>query len=102
MYAFIKHSGKQFKVIEGCTISLDQIQVEPGISFDVTDIPIIVRGESEVLINPQATVVLEVISHYRSKKMLVLKQRPKKGYRRTKSQRHLYTKVLVKQISLSA
>ncbi len=98
MFAFIKHSGKQFKVSEGCTIFVDKISAEKGEVIDINEVTLIVQENSSIQVNPKAKVVCEVLDQKRSKKVLVLKQRPKKGYRRKKGHRQDYTKLLIKQI----
>lgn len=98
MFAFIKHSGKQFQVAEGTIISVDKIEAEKGSEITISEIPLLVKDDNSVQVNPTAKVVCEVLAQYRGKKVLVFKQRPKKGYRRKKGHRQDYTRLLVKSI----
>ena len=101
MFAYIKHSGKQFKVAEGAVILVDKIEAEVGTQLKVSDIALLVKDDSSVQVQPKGNVILEVVSHYKAKKILVLKQRPKKGYRRKKGHRQQFTKLTVKKIELA-
>ncbi|MFN5538704.1 MAG: 50S ribosomal protein L21 [Candidatus Melainabacteria bacterium] len=100
MFAYIKHSGKQFKVTEGLTIIVDKLEAEEGSQLTISDIPLAVKDDNSILVNPKGEVVLEVASQFKGKKVLILKQRPKKGYRRKQGHRQDYTKLIVKKISV--
>jgi large subunit ribosomal protein L21 len=98
MRAFIKHSGKQFQVTEGSIITVDKIDEQKGNTVTISEVPLIVNDDNSIKINPSVKVVCEVLAQYKGKKVLVLKQRPKKGYRRKKGHRQDYTRLLVKSI----
>jgi large subunit ribosomal protein L21 len=100
MFAFIKHSGKQFKVSEGSVITVDKMEAQKGTQITVQEVPLLVADDNSVTVNPKASVVLEVLAEFRTKKVLVLKQRPKKGYRRKKGHRQTMTRLIVKSISV--
>lgn len=100
MYAYIKHSGKQFRVEEGATITVDLVDAEPGASLSITDVPLLVKEDNSVDVNPKVTVECEVKEHFKAKKITVLKFRPKKCYRRKKGHKQQHTKLLVKKISV--
>lgn len=101
MFAYIKHSGKQFKVAEGSTILVDKLTAETGSELNISDIALAVKDDASVLVNPKGNVTFTVVSHSRAKKIVVFKQRPKKGYRRKKGHRQDYTKLTVKKIEIA-
>ncbi|MDJ0626099.1 MAG: 50S ribosomal protein L21 [Candidatus Caenarcaniphilales bacterium] len=100
MFAYVKHSGKQFKVAEGAIITVDKIAVDAGSEVTISDIPLLVKDDNSVVSSPKGSVVCEVIKHGRSKKVLVLKQRPKKGYKRKKGHRQEFTQLKVQSIEI--
>jgi len=100
MYAYIKHSGKQFKVEEGAVITVDLTDAEPGSNIEITDIPLLVKDDGSVEINPKGKIECEVQEHFKDKKITVLKFRAKKCYRRKKGHRQQYTKLIIKKINV--
>ena len=49
---------------------------------------------------PSAKVTAEVLGDKKAKKVLVFKQRPRKGYRRLRGHRQPYTEVRIKNIEI--
>ncbi len=101
MFAFIKHSGKQFKINEGSIITVDKLPQEKGAEISIEDICLVIGEDNSVSVSPKGKVICEIIAQTRSKKILIFKQRPKKGYRRKKGHRQDLTKLLVKKIELA-
>lgn len=100
MFAFIKQGGKQYKVSEGSTILVDKITVEKGAEFVIDNIALFVSKDNALSLNPKGSVTCEVLGEVRSKKVVIFKQRPKKGYRRKRGHRQTLTKLLVKKIAV--
>ncbi len=100
MFAFIKHSGKQFKVSEGDCIIVDKVDAEAGSQFEINDICLLVNDDNSIVVNPKTTIVAEVKEHFKGDKILVLKFRKKKCYRRKKGHRQPYTKLVIKKINI--
>ena len=101
MFAFIKHSGKQFKVTEGSIITVDKVAASEGEELAIENICLLIKDEGVLEVNPKGKVICKVLQHTRSKKVLVFKQRPKKGYRRKKSHRRQEVKLLVKKLEIA-
>jgi large subunit ribosomal protein L21 len=102
MYAFIKHSGKQFRVSEGEYILVDRLgDLQAGATVSIEDIVLSVDDKGATSISPSGKVLCEVVSHERSRKKLIFKHRRKKGYRRQKSTRAHSTRLQVKKIELA-
>lgn len=100
MYAYIKHSGRQFKVSEGDRILVDKINLEEGKTLEISgkDVLMTVDPQSNINLEPSTKVVCKLLRTFKGKKIYVLKQKPKKGYRRKKGYRHLFSELLVEKI----
>ena len=101
MYAVIKSGGKQHKVQEGDLINVELLVQEPGENIDITDVLMVVDGETVKVGTPVvegASVSAEVVDQFRSKKLVVFKMKRRKGYRRKKGHRQSLTKVKITDI----
>lgn len=99
MFAFVKHSGKQFKVHEGAVITVDKTDAQIGSEIEIKDIKLIVNDNNEISTTPSGSVVCEVVEHFKGDKVVILKFRKKKCYKRKKGHRQEYTKLRVKKIA---
>ena len=101
MYAVIETGGKQVRVIEGQTIYVERLDVEPETTFTFDKV-LMVGGESVKLGNPYVdgvTVDATVEKQGKQKKITVFKYKPKKKYRRKMGHRQPYTKLTVTKIN---
>jgi len=100
MYAYIKHSGRQFRVAEGDRILVDKVVLEEGKSFEISgkDVLMTVDQESGANFEPTAKVTCKLLKTFKGKKIYVLKQKSKKGYRRKKGYRHIFSELLIEKI----
>ena len=98
MFAFIKHSGKQLKISKGDLITVDRLADDAGSEISITDVLMTLGDDQSVSINPKLKVLCEVVEHFKGDKILVVKHRPKKCYKRKKGHRQQYTKLKVKDI----
>jgi len=101
-HAIIETGGKQYRVAEGDVIFVEKLPLEASdkVTFDSV---LAVLGETNTFGDPTvagATVTGSVIKNGRSKKIIVYKMRPKKGYRKKQGHRQPYTKVQIDSISL--
>lgn len=101
MYAIIETGGKQYKVSEGDVIFVEKLALDEGaeVSFD----KVLAVGEDGSLtfgapLVSGAVVSGKVIKNGKSKKIIVFKMKPKKGYRRKHGHRQPYTKVQIESI----
>ena len=98
MYAVIETGGKQYKVSEGDVIYVEKLEAaeNDSISFDKV---LAVREEGALNFGAPyvdcAKVSGKVIKNGKSKKVIVFKYKPKKGYRRKQGHRQPYTKVQI-------
>lgn len=100
MYAVILTGGKQYKVAVGEEIFVEKLAGEAGeaITFDnvlaVADDAGIKAGA-----DLKATVSAEIVNQGKNKKVVVLKYKAKKGYRRKNGHRQPYTRVRITAIN---
>jgi len=102
MYAIIETGGKQYRVQEGDVVFVEKLAADPEseVTFDKV---LAVSKEGQVSFgNPLvegASVVAKVLGHGKSRKIIVFKYKPKKGYRRKQGHRQPYTKVQISKIN---
>lgn len=103
MYAIIETGGKQYKVSPGETVAVEKLAAETGGDV-VFDKVLAVIGESgDVVGNPYiqgGSVKAEVVAVGKAPKVLVFKQKPRKGHRKLRGHRQPFTMVKIKEINL--
>ncbi len=102
MYAIIETGGKQYRVSEGDILKVEKIDEKEGVTFD--RVLVVSDGKKAIFGNPYvstAKVTADVLETGKAKKILVFKQKPRKGFRRLKGHRQLYTTVRIKNIEVS-
>lgn len=101
MYAVIETGGKQYKVQQGDVVFIEKLDVEEGgtVTFD----KVMVLGGDDVKIGAPyvdgASVTATVAKQGKSKKVIVYKYKPKKGYHKKQGHRQPYTKVEITAIN---
>jgi len=100
MYAVIKTGGKQYKVAVGDEIFVEKLEGEAGdaITFDEV---LAVGGDDGINVgaDAKAKVSGEIVKQGKNKKVVVLKYKAKKGYRRKNGHRQPYTRVRITGIA---
>ncbi|MFH1541014.1 MAG: 50S ribosomal protein L21 [Elusimicrobiota bacterium] len=96
MYAIIEASGKQYKVEEGETIKVDLLdkKIDDMVEFN----SIFTSGKDKEITTVPVKVTGKIIGFTKSKKIIVFKKRPKKGYKKTIGHRQNYTEVEIIKI----
>lgn len=105
MYAIIEAGGKQIKVEEGRYVDLELIEEEIDKKIVFKEVIMLVNGKKSKIGQPyveNASVEGKIISHGKDKKVIVFKQRPKKGYRRKQGHRQCFTRVMINKIRTTA
>jgi len=101
MEAIIETGGKQYKVEPGMKIKVEKIPGSPGEEVKFEKV-LMVNKNGETFVGAPilsgALVTAEIIHQDRSKKIIVYKRRPKKGYKRTIGHRQYFTEVKIKEI----
>lgn len=103
MYAIIETGGKQYRVTPGDVLSLEKLDGNIGqtVTFDKV---LLVGGKSDaqVLVGTpyvaQATLLAEIVEQAKGEKILTIKYRRRKGYRRMMGHRQMLTRVLVTKL----
>ncbi len=103
-YAIIETGGKQIKVEAGRFYDIELLSTEPDEKVTI-DAVLLVQHEGEVSIGQPrvagATVEGTVIRHFRGRKVLVYKMKPKKKTRKKRGHRQETTRLLINSINLN-
>ena len=101
MYAVIKTGGKQYRVVAGEKLKVEQIPADIGQEI-VLDQVLMLGGESVVVGAPLvagAKVLATVISHGRGEKVRIFKMRRRKHYQKHQGHRQNYTEIQISAIN---
>jgi len=102
MYAVIKTGGKQYRVVAGEKIKVEQIPAEVGAEITLDQILMIGEGESVKVGAPLvvgATITARVIAHGCHPKVKIFKMRRRKHYQKHQGHRQNYTELEIGSIS---
>ncbi len=105
MYAIVETGGKQYPVEEGRYIDLELLDAKQDSKVTFDKIVMLVNGKKSKVGQPYVTgasVEGTVVKHDKAKKIIVFKQRPKKGYRKKQGHRQQFTRVMITKIRTSA
>ena len=105
MYAIVETGGKQYQVEEGRYLDVELLDGEKDSKVVFDKIVMIVNGKKSKVGQPYvsgASAEGKIVLHGRSNKIIVYKQRPKKGYRKKQGHRQGYTRVMISKIRTSA
>ena len=101
MYAVVETGGKQYRVAAGDKLEVELLTTQPGhtVSFDKV---LLINDNGKVTVgNPTittASVVADVLEHFRGPKVIAFKMKRRKGYHRTVGHRQELSKVQIKEI----
>lgn len=101
MYAVVESGGKQYKVFPGGTIAIERLPGEVGALVELTNVLLISDDGGVKVGRPTLTgakVVAEIVAQERGPKVVVLKFKRRKNYRRKQGHRQALTKVRIKEI----
>jgi large subunit ribosomal protein L21 len=101
MYAIIRSGDKQFRAEPGMTLRVPSIGAEVGDSITFDEVLVASTDDGVKFGAPTVdgvSVVAEVVSHGRGKKITVFKWKRRKNYRRKKGHRQGFTEVRVSEI----
>jgi large subunit ribosomal protein L21 len=102
MYAVIATGGKQYRVATGDVITVEKIASEPGSEVQFDRVLMVGEGEQVTVGTPYVNggkVSGKVLAQERGDKILVVKFRRRKHYRKQMGHRQHYTKVEITGIS---
>lgn len=105
MYAIVETGGKQYQVEEGRYVDVELLDEEKDSKIVFDKVVMLVNGKKSKVGQPyvkNASIEGVVMAHDKSKKVIVYKQRPKKGYRRKYGHRQGFTRVMISKIRTTA
>lgn len=105
MYAIVETGGKQYQVEEGRYLDVELLNAEQDAKVVFDKVVMVVNGKKSKVGQPYvsgASVEGSVMKHDKAKKIIVFKQRPKKGYRKKQGHRQEFTRVMISKIRTSA
>ena len=101
MYAVIQTGGKQVRVSPGEEVKLEKLPGEVGDPIAFDKVMLVSDGESVKIGKPyleNTSVVGRLTRHGKSRKVLVVKFKRRKGYRRKKGHRQPFSMVKIEDI----
>ena len=102
-HAIFETGGKQYRVKEGDVIFIEKLDADAEDKVKFGNVLAVLGDDSSNVGAPYvdgAAVEASVVKNGKSKKIIVYKMRPKKGYRRKQGHRQPYTKVQIDKISV--
>src|SRR6476620_549892 len=102
MYAIIRAGGRQMRVTPGGFATVDGTAGEPGAEVTLGQVLLVEKDGGDIVAGApfvaNAKVVAVVEGETRGPKIRVFKKKRRKGMRRTKGHRAVYTRVKIKEI----
>ena len=102
-FVIIEQGGKQYRASEGDTIEVDRLPNEVGDVVTLESVLLSVDKKKVKIGTPVikgASVKAKVLDHFKGRKILVLKYRPRQRYRVKSGHRQQYTRLLIESIEL--
>ena len=103
MYAVIQTGGKQYRVAEGQVISVEKLPGDKGAEVAFTSVLLVTR-DGEVIAAPDrlksARVSGQVLAQGRGRKVMIVKFKRRKNYRRNRGHRQSATTVRITKIEV--
>ena len=105
MFAIVETGGKQYQVEEGRYLDVELLEGEANAKVVFDKVVMIVNGKKSKVGQPYvagASAEGTIVKHDKAKKVIVYKQRPKKGYRKKQGHRQGFTRVMISNMRTSA
>ena len=102
MYAVIKTGGKQYRVVAGQKLKVEQIAADIGQQITLNEVLAVGAGEDLVVGTPLvsgASVIAKVLSQGRHDKVRIFKMRRRKHYRKQQGHRQWFTELKITGIA---
>lgn len=102
-FVIVEQGGKQYRAAEGNTIEVDRLPNEVGDALTIEDVLLSVDDDEVIVGTPLikgAKVQAKVLDHFKGRKILVFKYRPRQRYRVKSGHRQQYTRLLIESIEL--
>jgi large subunit ribosomal protein L21 len=102
MYAVIKTGGKQYKVVAGEKIKVEQIAADVGQEITIEQVLAVGEGAELKVGTPWVTganVTATVVSHGKRDKVRIFKMRRRKHYQKHGGHRQTYTELQIAAVN---
>ena len=104
-YAVFKTGGKQYRVKPGDILDVEKLPNEVDSVAEFGEVLVVSDG-GELTVGspyvPGASVLAQVQSHYKDRKLIVFKYKAKTRYRRKRGHRQTYTRLLIQDIRVQS
>ncbi|MBI2829126.1 MAG: 50S ribosomal protein L21 [Acidobacteria bacterium] len=104
MYAIIQARGRQLKVTPGAVVEIDGTPGERGSEFTFDRVLLVEKDAGEILAGApfvaNARVLGVVDGESRGPKLRVFKKKRRKGFRKTRGHRSIFTRVRITDIQV--
>jgi len=102
VYAIIQSGGRQVRVSPGATVDVDHFVGNAGDEVSVTNVLFVGKDGGDIVIGAPfvsgARVVAVIEGESRGPKIRVFKKKRRKGMRKSRGHRSVYTRLRVKEI----
>lgn len=101
MYAVVATGGKQYKVSQGDVVFVEKLNAEVDSTVELTEVLVVSKDGNLVVGKPVvegAKVVAKVLEQGKAKKVIVMKYKRKKHFRKKQGHRQPYTKLQIEAI----
>ena len=102
-FVIVEQGGKQYRVAEGGKIEVDRLPNDVGETLVLEDVLLSVDDDQVTIGTPViegAKVQAKVLDHFKGRKILVFKYRPRQRYRVKSGHRQQYTRLLIESIEM--
>ncbi len=104
MYAIVQARGRQVKVTPGAVVEVDGTPGEAGSAFTFDQVLLVEKDAGDVIAGApfvaNAKVVGVVDGEARGPKLRVFKKKRRKGFRKTRGHRSIFTRVRITDIQV--
>ena len=102
MYAVIQTGGKQYRVAPGDTLEVERLETEAGQPVTFDQVLLVVDDGKCSVGSPtvKASVLADVVEHFRGDKKIAFKMKRRKGYHRKVGHRQELTRVKISEIKV--
>ncbi|GAB4348766.1 MAG: 50S ribosomal protein L21 [Candidatus Abyssubacteria bacterium] len=101
MYAIIETGGKQYKVAEGDIIKVEKLDAQVGDTVTFDDVKLLSK-EGKPVVDKKALEAVriegKVLALEKAKKVIIMKFKRRKGYKRKAGHRQRHTKLQITKI----
>lgn len=100
MFAVVKIAGQQFKVSEGQSLYVPHIEGNAGDKVEFSEV-LMIDADGKISTGAEVTakVKAEILAEKKGKTVIAFKMKRRKGFRKKKGHRTLYTQIKVTAIA---